>query len=212
MKPRHICIFPDRLDNGGIGRYAINLAEALIDQGAKVDLFVTAPTGELFQQRPPQARLFVGGGSSKKSVWTLFQYLRRERPDLLITATSYIDVLSIVVNKLALNPSQQVVTIHTARSADDMAGKEKLKSIYDSLCRRLYPFSKHMGTNCPGGSAEILQDGRYGALVSMKNPTTLAQAVINMLHSPPDPTTLKERGQVFSMEASAKKYLELGVS
>ena len=46
----------------------------------------------------------------------------------------------------------------------------------------------------------------------MKNPTALAQAVINRLHSPPDPTTLKERGQIFSMEAAAKKYLELGVS
>jgi glycosyltransferase involved in cell wall biosynthesis len=363
MSPRHICIFPDRLDNGGIGRYAINLAEALIEQGAKVDLFVTATTGELFPQRPKTARLFVGGGSTKKSAWALYNYLRRERPELLITAPGYIDILSIVMNKLALSPTQQVVTIHTARSADDMAGKERLKSIYDGLCGWLYPFSKHVvavseavakdsrdyfklnnvkviynpvvtpslytksagqpqhpffqnktapvllaigrltaqkdfatllkafaeirqhlqanllilgegedrtklealakdlnlnqalsmpgfvdnpypyikqadilvsssaweglptvliealalgtpvvATDCPGGSAEILQDGRYGALVPMKNPTALAQAVINMLHSPPDPTTLKERGQVFSMEASAKKYLELGVS
>ena len=144
MNPRHICIFPDRLDNGGVGRYAINLAESLIEQGAKVDLFVTATTGELFPQRPKQARLFVGGGSTKKSIWALFQYLRREKPELLITANGYIDILSIVINKLALSPTQQVVTIHTARSADDMAGKQRLKSIYDGLCSWLYPFSKHV--------------------------------------------------------------------
>jgi glycosyltransferase involved in cell wall biosynthesis len=363
MKPKHVCIFPDRLDNGGVGRYAINLAEALLVQGAKVDLFVTAETGELFPQRPQQARLFVGGGSSKKSVLPLFKYLRRERPDLLITANGYIDILSVVVNTAALYPTQQVVTIHTARSADDMAGKEGLKKIYDGLCRWLYPWSRHVvavseavakdsrdyfglkkvqviynpvvtpslftksqskprhpffqpktvpvllaigrlttqkdfatllrafalirkqrearllilgegedrqmletlakelgitqdlsmpgfvdnpypyikeadvlvsssaweglptvliealalgtpvvATDCPGGSSEILMAGKYGGLVEMKNPTLLAQSVIHTLTTSPDPTTLKERGQMFSMEASAKKYLELGAS
>ncbi len=360
MKPKHICIFPDRLDNGGVGRYAINLAEALLAQGAKVDIFVTAETGELFPQRPKATRLFVGGGSTKKSLWSLYQYLRRERPDLLITANGYIDILGVIVNALALCPSQQVVTIHTARSADDMAGKERLKQIYDGLCRWFYPMSKHVvavseavakdsrdyfglgkvkviynpvvtpslyiknqgqpqhpffqdktapvllaigrlttqkdfgtllkafaeirkhqeakllilgegedramletlaktlnithdlsmpgfvdnpypyiqkadvlvsssaweglptvliealalgtpvvATDCPGGSGEILEGGTYGALVEMKNPTALANAVINTLTSPSDPTTLKERGQVFSMEASARQYLEL---
>jgi hypothetical protein len=33
--------------------------------------------------------------------------------------------------------------------------------------------------------------------------------VINTLASPPNPTKLKERGQGFSMEASAKQYLKL---
>lgn len=360
VKPKRICIFPDRLDNGGVGRYAINLAEALMQQNAQVDLFVTATSGELFSQRPAGARLFVGGGSTKKSLWPLWRYLRRERPDLLITANGYIDLLSLVVNALGFNPTQQVVTIHTARSADDMAGKTRLKNLYDGLCRFFYPWSKHVvavseavakdsrsyfglknvkviynpavtpalysksqeqanhpfftdktspvilaigrlttqkdfgtllrafsevrrhqdakllilgegedrnmlealaktlgimpdlsmpgfvdnpypyikqadllvsssaweglptvliealalgtpvvATDCPGGSAEILQGGKYGALVEMKNPTALAQAVINTLNSPPDPSTLKERGQVFSMEASARKYLEL---
>jgi glycosyltransferase involved in cell wall biosynthesis len=360
MTPKHICIFPDRLDNGGVGRYAINLAEALIAQGAKVDLFVTAATGELFSQRPTQARLFVGGGSSKKSVVPFYRYLRQERPELLITANAYIDIMGVVTRSLARVATQQAITIHTARSADDMAGKVRLKQVYDGLCRWFYPQAKHIiavseavardskdyfrlpnvkviynpvvtpslyskstgnpqhpffynktapvllaigrlttqkdfgtllrafaeirkrqtakllilgegedrpmletlahdlnitqdlsmpgfvdnpypyikqsdvlisssaweglptvliealalgtpvvATDCPGGSNEILQGGVYGPLVSMKNPTALAQAVINTLASPPDPTKLKERGQGFSMEASATHYLEL---
>jgi glycosyltransferase involved in cell wall biosynthesis len=361
MKAQHICIFPDQLDNGGIGRYAINLAEALLAQNIKVDLFVTSKAGKLHSQRPQNARLFVGGGSTKNSVWPLYKYLRSEKPDLLITAPAHIDILAGVVNVLAGRPSQQVVTIHTARSADDMVGKAKLKMLYDSLSRILYPFSKHVvavseavaqdsrtyfglknvkviynpvvtpslytksqaqpqhpffqaksspvllaigrlttqkdfgtllrafalirkqqeakllilgegedremleslakelgisqdlsmpgfvdnpypyikeadvlvsssaweglptvliealalgtpvvATDCPGGSGEILMGGRYGGLVEMKNPTMLAQSVIHTLTHLPDPTTLKERGQMFSMEASAKKYLELG--
>jgi glycosyltransferase involved in cell wall biosynthesis len=358
---KHICIFPDQLDNGGIGRYAINLAEALLAQEIKVDLFVTAENGKLHAQRPKDARLFVGGGSTKKSFWSLFNYLRNETPDLLITAPAHIDILAVLVNTLAGQPSQQVITIHTARSADDMVGKARLKVLYDNLSRILYPFSRHVvavseavakdsrdffglknvkviynpvvtpslytksqdkpqhpfyehktapvllaigrlttqkdfgtllrafalirkqraakllilgegedrtllenlaqelnitqdlsmpgfvdnpypyireadvlisssaweglptvliealalgtpvvATDCPGGSSEILMQGKYGELVEMKNPTLLAQSVIHTLNTPPDPTRLKERGQMFSMEASAKKYLELG--
>jgi glycosyltransferase involved in cell wall biosynthesis len=360
-KPKHICIFPDRLDNGGVGRYAINLAEALIAQGARVDLFVTAATGELFSQRPKEAKLFVGGGSTKTSIRHFYKYLRTERPDLLITANAYIDIVGIVVSFLAGVSTKQAVTIHTARSADDMSGKKRLKQMYEYVCRWLYPhadyivavskavaldsttyfglkepieviynpvvtpslYSKSEGevqhsffknkqgvvllavgrlsaqkdfrtllyafaevrkhvaakllilgegeeremleslakdlnlggdlsmpgfvdnpypyiknadvlvsssaweglptvliealalgtpvvaTNCPGGSGEILEGGKYGQLVEMRNPTALAQAVTATLTSPPDKAKLMERGQAFSVEVSARRYLEL---
>jgi glycosyltransferase involved in cell wall biosynthesis len=360
-KPKRICIFPDRLDNGGVGRYAINLAEALVAQGAQVDLFVTATTGELFPQRPKEARLFIGGGSTKRSIIPFYKYLQAEQPDLLITANAYIDVVGIVTSFLARVPTKQAVTIHTARSADDMSGKKRLKQIYEYLCRWFYPqadyivavsnavaqdttnyfnikkpikviynpvvtpslyvkseataehlffkkkdspvllaigrmtpqkdfatllhafaevrehtpvkllilgegedrpmletlardlglgddlsmpgfvdnpypYIKHadvlvsssaweglptvmiealalgtpvVATDCPGGSREILQDGEYGQLVEMRNPLALANAVMATLTTPSDKAKLIERGQVFSMKASAKGYLNL---
>lgn len=359
--PRHICIFPDRLDNGGVGRYTINLAEALMAQGAKVDLFVTAPQGELFLQRPKEARLFVGGGSTKRSILPFYKYLRAEQPDLLITANTYIDIVGVVVNLLAGKPSRQVVTIHTAHSADDMSGKKRLKQVYEILCRFLYPQARHIvavskavaqdtkhyfnikkpikviynpavtpslysksegraehpffqnkqapvilaigrlsaqkdfstllrgfaalrqqrhaklvilgegeersllealakdlnlgddlsmpgfvdnpypyiknadvlvsssaweglptviiealalgtpvvATDCPGGSSEILEGGKYGKLVAMKNPNALAGAILETLETRPDKTQLQKRGADFSMEASATGYLGL---
>jgi glycosyltransferase involved in cell wall biosynthesis len=359
--PKHICIFPDRLDNGGIGRYTINLAEALLAQGAKVDLFVTAPDGGLFSQKPKEARLFVGGGSTKKSVVPFFKYLRKERPDLLITANPYIDIVGVIINRLAGQPSQQAVTIHTARSADDMSGKKRVKQMYEVLCRLLYPRAHHIvavsnavardtkayfslqkpirviynpvvnpslykkseaiphhsfykdkqvpillaigrmttqkdfptllkafaevrqklsakllilgegehrkmleslakdlhlgddlsmpgfvdnpypyikqadalissstweglptvliealalgtavvATDCPGGSSEILEGGKYGRLVQMKNPSALATAMLAALGEVPDKSRLMERGQAFSLEASALGYLRL---
>jgi glycosyltransferase involved in cell wall biosynthesis len=360
-KPKRICIFPDRLDNGGVGRYAINLAEALVAQGAQVDLFVTAATGELFPQRPKEAQLFVGGGSTKTSIIPFYNYLRTEQPDLLITANAYIDIVGIVTTFLARVPTVQAVTIHTARSADDMSGKKRLKQLYEYLCRWLYPqahyiiavsnavaqdttsyfkinkpikviynpvvipslcskseahtdhpfFNKKdtlvllaigrmtaqkdfgtllrafaevrkripakllilgegedrgmleslakdlnlgndlsmpgfvdnpypyiknadvlvsssaweglptvliealalgtpvVATDCPGGSREILQDGEYGHLAEMRNPTALAKAVIEALNTPHNDQKLRERGQVFSMEAAGRNYLSL---
>jgi glycosyltransferase involved in cell wall biosynthesis len=358
---KRICIFPDRIDDGGIDRYALNLAEALLQQGAEVDLFVTSGTGKLLPQRPKDSRLFVGGGSTKKSIVPFYNYLWQEKPDLLISANLYIDIVSIVVKALAKVPTKHAVTLHTAFSREDYRGKENLKKIYTQACTWLYPRADHIvavsnavaqdsqdyfklktpikviynpvvtpalynkssaeathlfyknksapillaigrlsaqkdfstllrsfaelrktqkakllilgegeerglleslakdlnlgddlsmpgfvdnpypyiknadvivsssaweglptvmiealalgtpvvGTDCPGGSSEILGGGAYGQLVDMKNPNELARAIAETLHTAQDKSSLQARGQVFSMEAAARHYLAL---
>jgi glycosyltransferase involved in cell wall biosynthesis len=358
---KRICIFPDRIDDGGIDRYALNLAEVLLRHGAEVDLFVTSGTGKLLPQRPKNSRLFVGGGSTKKSIVPFYHYLRQEKPDLLISANLYIDIVSIVVKALARVPTKHAVTLHTAFSREDYRGKEHLKKLYTHVCTWLYPRADYIiavsnavaldsqdyfklrkpikviynpvvtpalynkssaeavhpffqnkeapvlvaigrlsaqkdfstllkafaevrkmqnakllilgegeerplletlaktlnlgddfsmpgfvnnpypyiknadvlvsssaweglptvliealalgtpvvATDCPGGSSEILQGGLYGNLVPMQNPLALAEAIVETLASPPDKNKLEERGQVFSVEASALEYLTL---
>lgn len=66
-----------------------------------------------------------------------------------------------------------------------------------------------VATDCPGGSSEILGGGAYGRLVDVKNPNALARAIAETLHTAQDKSSLQARGQVFSMEASARHYLEL---
>jgi glycosyltransferase involved in cell wall biosynthesis len=358
---KRICIFPDRIDDGGIDRYALNLAEALLQHGVEVDLFVTNGTGKLLPQRPKDSRLFVGGGNTKKSIVPFYNYLQQEKPDLLISANLYIDIVSIVVKALANVPTKHAVTLHTAFSREDYRGKETLKKIYTKVCTWLYPradyivavsnavaqdsqnyfkltkpikviynpvvtpalYSKSaaetthpfytnknapvllaigrlsaqkdfstllrgfaelrktqkakllilgegeerglleslaedlnlgddfsmpgfvdnpypyikqadmlvsssaweglptvmiealalgtpvVATDCPGGSREILGGGNYGRLIEMRNPSTLAQAILETLHLPTHKSKLQARGQVFSMEAAALNYLKL---
>jgi glycosyltransferase involved in cell wall biosynthesis len=141
---KRICIFPDRIDDGGIDRYALNLAEGLLESGAEVDLFVTSGAGKLLPQRPKDSRLFVGGGSTKKSIVPFYHYLKNEKPDLLISANLYIDLVSIVVKALARVPTRHAVTLHTAFSQEDYRGKENLKKIYTQVCTWLYPRADHI--------------------------------------------------------------------
>ena len=138
-RPKRVCIFPDRIDDGGIDRYALNLADILLQKGVEVDLFVTSGQGKLLAQRPKASRLFVGGGSTKKSILPFYRYLHQEKPDLLISANLYIDIVSIVVKALARVPTKHAVTLHTAFSREDYRGKENLKKIYTQICTYLYP-------------------------------------------------------------------------
>jgi glycosyltransferase involved in cell wall biosynthesis len=65
-----------------------------------------------------------------------------------------------------------------------------------------------VSTNCPGGSAEILENGRHGQLVPVGRADELAAALETTLHAPPDRNVLKTRAEEFSVEASTAKYLD----
>ncbi|MCA9838054.1 MAG: glycosyltransferase [Trueperaceae bacterium] len=357
---RRICIFPEVLQSG-IGRYAINLTKALSSLGVEVDLFLTRDQGDLIQQAPKEARLIMGGGSTKKSLKRLHSYLREEKPDALITAHNHVNVSSIWVNRLALSPTRVMITLHTAMSKDDHSLEPRKKRLIRELCRFSYPLADHIvavseavaddtaqhlslqrqkiavaynpvfsqamlqraeeavshpffnqeapifisigrlteqkdyftlirafaqvrvrqkakllilgegedrgrlealteelgleddvalpgfldnpyaylkrsdvfvsssaweglptvviealalgkavvATDCPGGTAEILEGGQYGHLVEVANPVALAQAMLASLEKTWDAGRLAKRGADFSLEASAKRYLEL---
>lgn len=357
---RRVCIFPEVLQSG-IGRYAINLTKALVAQGVEVDMFLTRAAGDLIKECPQQARLFVGGGSTKKSLIALHRYLRQEKPDALITAHNHVNAASIWVKWLARVPTQIMITLHTAMSKDDHSLQPGKKRIIKEFCRFSYPLADHIvavseavaddtathlglrrdkiavaynpvfssemlsradeqvehpffdqdapvfisigrlteqkdyvslirafaklcsgqearllilgegedrqrlealiqeldlhggvslpgfldnpyaylkrsdvfvsssaweglptvviealalgkpvvATDCPGGTAEILEGGRYGYLTEVANPEQLAQVMLESLQSNWDRDLLQKRAETFSLEASAKRYLEM---
>jgi glycosyltransferase involved in cell wall biosynthesis len=65
-----------------------------------------------------------------------------------------------------------------------------------------------VSTDCPGGSAEILERGRYGKLVPVGNVSELAAALETVLDNPPDRDSLRNRAGDFSVGAAAKSYLD----
>lgn len=65
-----------------------------------------------------------------------------------------------------------------------------------------------VSTDCPSGPREILDDGRYGALVPVKNPGALARAIGHALDAQHDRAALVARAATFSVERAAGRYLE----
>ncbi len=66
-----------------------------------------------------------------------------------------------------------------------------------------------VSTDCPSGPREILQDGRYGQLVPLNDVTAMAQAIIRTLDAPPAPDFLKNAVKNYTMENSARQYLQV---
>lgn len=66
-----------------------------------------------------------------------------------------------------------------------------------------------VATNCPGGSSEILQNGKYGKLVPLKNPEKMAEAVLETLKDPKDAKFLKNAVIQCTVSASTDAHLRV---
>ena len=64
-------------------------------------------------------------------------------------------------------------------------------------------------TDCPSGPSEILQQGDFGTLVPMEDPTALCTGILQMLAAKHDTQRYRERGQSFSFERAAAAYMRL---
>ena len=65
-----------------------------------------------------------------------------------------------------------------------------------------------VSTDCPSGPAEILDNGRYGKLVSPGNPQALASAMKSSLFKTHDRSALRNRAKDFSITTISKQYLD----
>ncbi len=66
-----------------------------------------------------------------------------------------------------------------------------------------------VSTDCPSGPREILQDGRYGPLVPVKDDEALATAIDTVLDKPPDREWLSARAADYSIDRAVERYLEV---
>jgi glycosyltransferase involved in cell wall biosynthesis len=66
-----------------------------------------------------------------------------------------------------------------------------------------------ISTRCPGGSAEILADGKYGELVAVGDAEAMAEAIFRALATPIASEVLLHRAEDFSVDHALGNYLEI---
>lgn len=65
-----------------------------------------------------------------------------------------------------------------------------------------------ISTNCPGGSAEILEGGKWGRLVPVGDPTAMGEAILATLESKVHPD-VRQRAGDFEIDRIARRYLQV---
>jgi glycosyltransferase involved in cell wall biosynthesis len=66
-----------------------------------------------------------------------------------------------------------------------------------------------VSTDCPSGPREILQDGKYGALVPVGDAAALCDAMAQVLKTRPLKQVLREHSMSYSVDRAASQYIEL---
>lgn len=145
---KHVALFVFGLSGGGVPKMMINLSHALAERGHRVDLLAIRPHGPLYSQLSARVRLVPLGGWRTGLPWiarkrrrqimaalpALLSYLRRERPDVLVSADHWVNFCAILGCMLTRGPTRVAVSqrMHLSRHA-------KNKPFLRRLVSRLYP-------------------------------------------------------------------------
>lgn len=77
------------------------------------------------------------------------------------------------------------------------------------LVEAMYLRTPIIATDCPGGSREILQDGKFGKLVPVNEPLVLAEAIEGSMNDRRRPYPPVESWQPFNLDFVVDRYIEL---
>lgn len=114
-----------------------------------------------------------------------------------------------VADKVALPGRVENVAAWMARS-DLFALSSHAEGFGNALVEALAAGLRIVATRCPSGPAEILDDGRWGALVPVGDAQAFADAMAQSLAAPaPDRDAQLARAREFSLSAALDRYLAL---
>ena len=133
----HIAIFVPSMRGGGAERVMLTLANEFAERGHRVDLVLAKAEGPYLPGVSDKVHLVdLNVPRVLRSLWPLMRYLRRERPDAMLSALNYANVIAILAWKLARVPTRLVVSEHisVSRAPAQLGGK-----ITRGLMRWLYP-------------------------------------------------------------------------
>lgn len=111
-RPR-LALFLPSLAGGGAERVTLNLARGLSGLGYDIDLVLASATGPYRDAVPTEARVVdLAAGRTMAALPGLARYLRRERPDGLLSAMNHANVVAVWASSLARYRGPVLVAEH----------------------------------------------------------------------------------------------------
>lgn len=99
---QRLAVFLADLGAGGAERMTVAIANGMAARGMTVDLVLASASGPYLAEVSPAVRVVdLGVGSVSRAVLPLARYLRRERPDVMLTTLSHTSFVAIVARAVS---------------------------------------------------------------------------------------------------------------
>jgi Glycosyltransferase len=134
-----IALFTVSLEVGGAERVLTTLANRFAARGHTVQMALMKPQGELRKELCPEVRrVDLKTYRAMRTILPLARYLRRERPDALLSTLSQPNLVAIVARRLARVPTRVVVREANTPTREFGAAVKPKDRIVPALIARMY--------------------------------------------------------------------------
>lgn len=140
---KHIAFFLPCMEGGGAEKVVINLLKEMLLRDISLDLILAAAEGPLLNQIPSEVRVIdLAAGRVVKAILPLCRYLKKYKPQALISHLAHANVISVLAKELARTDTELVLVEHNTLSAS----KSQLirAKLVPPLMKLFYPRANHV--------------------------------------------------------------------
>jgi glycosyltransferase involved in cell wall biosynthesis len=151
-----IAFFLPSVRGGGAQRVFINLAQGMIERGLPLDFVLAAAEGVFLDDLPASVRVVdLRARRLLRSIGPLIEYLRRERPRVLISGISHANLVALWAVRLAGVNTPLIVTVHNTMSQSTPQRGRLAGGIWRRLFRTFYPWASSIVAVSRGAAEDL---------------------------------------------------------
>jgi len=155
---KRLAFFVDSLAGGGAERVMLNLANEYIKHGYNVDLVLARKQGDYLDDVDPNIRVI---DLSVTRFWTYFlpltKYFKSEKPDVMLSATTILNLLAIMTKLLSRVQTRLVVSEHINITSFAETGALQRAKVVKSLIKWFYPKADQIVAVSNGAAKSLSQ-------------------------------------------------------
>ena len=154
--PKRLAIFIPSLDDGGAQRLILNLSHGFTERGYNTDLVLAQATGAYYSEIPKLVRVVdLKASRVISSLPALVRYLRRERPQAMLCALNYANIIALWAKRLAGVSTSIIVSEHNTLSIAVRNAHLWRQRLMPNLISRFYPWADDIVTVSQGVAKDL---------------------------------------------------------
>jgi glycosyltransferase involved in cell wall biosynthesis len=153
-----LAIFLPSLNGGGAERCMLNLARGMTEKGHQVDLVLAQTKGPLLGEVPKSVRLVeLLAGRTLASLPALVTYLRRERPEAMLSSLDHSNIVAVWARRLARAPVRVLVNEQNTMSSWAKRSPQLRRRVMPMAAKRFYPWADKVVAVSKGVADDLVQ-------------------------------------------------------
>jgi glycosyltransferase involved in cell wall biosynthesis len=189
MAQIRLAIFISSMRGGGAQRAMLNLAQGIARRGYAVDLVLARAEGPYLADVPASVRVVdLKAARVLSGLPALIRYLRRERPQAMVSALAYVNIVALWARRMAGVPLRMIVNEQNTLSYSASHSQRRRARLMPALVKRYYPWADGVVTVSEGVGDDLARVTGIPreAIKVIYNPAVMALAVQERAKAPLD--------------------------